>query len=65
MFKNNICGDRPEIPDGMPDFANPLPLEFFINPRYPLAPAATEDKDTEADQGGAIEDSEGGVVAKE
>ena len=25
VFKNNICGDRPEIPDGMPDSTNPLP----------------------------------------
>ena len=65
MFKNNICRDRPEIPDGMPDSANPLPLEFFINPRCSLTPTAVEAKDAEADQGGAVEDSEGGVVTKE
>ena len=34
-FKNNICGDRPGIPDYMPDSTNPLPPEFFINPRCP------------------------------
>ena len=32
-FKNEICGDRPDIPDGMPDSASPLPPEFFVNPR--------------------------------
>ena len=64
-FKNNICGDRPEIPDGMPDSANPLPLEVFFNPRCPPAPTAVEAKDAEVDQGGAVEDSEGDVVAKE
>ena len=37
VFKNNICGDRSEILDGMPDSANPLPLEFFVNPRCPLS----------------------------
>ena len=24
-FKNNICGNRPNIPYGMPDSSNPLP----------------------------------------
>ena len=65
MFKNNIYGDRPEIPDGMPDSANPLPPNVFVNPRCPPAPVAIEAKDVEVDQGRAIEDSEGGVVAKE
>ena len=64
-FKNNICEDLLKIPDGMPDFANPLPLEFFVYPRCPSAPTAVEAKDAEVDQGGAVEDSEGGVVAKE
>ena len=31
VFKHGICGDRPRIPDDMPDSANPLPLEFFAN----------------------------------
>ena len=50
-FKNNICGDRPDIPDSMLDSSNPLPPEFFDKPRCPPVLAA--------------EDSEGGVVAKE
>ena len=60
MFKNNICGDRPEILDGMLDSANPLPPEFFVNPRFPSASAAPEATEAETDQGGAVEDSEGG-----
>ena len=34
-FKHSICRDQLEIPDGMPNSANPLPLEFFVNPRCP------------------------------
>ena len=64
-FKSNICGDRPYIPDGMPDSANLPPLEFFINPRCPPTPGVVMAKDAVVDQGGAVEDSEGGVVAKE
>ena len=58
-FKNNICRDWPEIPDGMPDSACPLPLEFFVNPRCPSILAAVEAKDTYVDQGRAVEDLEG------
>ena len=32
VFKHNISGDHPEVPDSMPDFADPLPSEFFANP---------------------------------
>ena len=64
-FKNNICRDWQEIPNGMPDSACPLPLEFFVNPRCSSALAAVEAKDTYVDQGMAVEDSEGGVVPKE
>ena len=32
VFKHNICEDHPEVSDGMPEFADPLPLEFFVNP---------------------------------
>ena len=32
VFKHNISGDRPEVPKVMPDSANPLPPEFFVNP---------------------------------
>ena len=38
---------------------------FFSTQGAPLAPAAIEAKDTEVDQGGAVEDSAGGVIAKE
>ena len=34
-FKHRICGDQLEIPNGMLDFANPLPPEFFVNLRCP------------------------------
>ena len=60
MFKNNICGDRLEISNGMLDSANSLPPEFFVNPRCPPSPTAVEVKDAEVDQGGAVEDSGGG-----
>ena len=42
MFKHNICKDQPEVPDCMPDSSDPLPLEFFANPRCPSIPTATE-----------------------
>ena len=65
VFKNHICGDRPDISDGMPDFSNPLPPEFFDNPRCPLVPAADKAIDAEVSQGGAAGNSEGGVVTKD
>ena len=42
MLKHNICGDQPEVPDGMPNSSDPLPPEFFVNPRCPLARAPIE-----------------------
>ena len=36
VFKHNICGDQLEVLDGMPDSFDPLPPEFFMNPRCPL-----------------------------
>ena len=33
-FKH-ICGDQPEVPDGMPDSSNPLSPEFFCEPQVP------------------------------
>ena len=36
-FKHNISGDQPEVLDGMPDSSDPLPPEFFMNPRCPPA----------------------------
>ena len=32
VFKHNICGDHPEVPEGMPDTVDPLPPVFFVNP---------------------------------
>ena len=32
VFKHNICGDHPEVPEGMLDSADALPPEFFVNP---------------------------------
>ena len=46
-FKNNICRDRPYIPDGMPDSSNQLPPEFFDNPRCP--PILPADKAIDAE----------------
>ena len=64
-FKHGICGDQPEIPDDMPDSADLLPLEFFVNPRCPPAPIAVEVKVAKIDLGEAAKDPEEGVVAKE
>ena len=50
MFKHNICGDQLEVPDGMLDSSDPLPLEFFINPKCPPALAPIEVTATAADQ---------------
>ena len=35
IFTHNICGSKPQIPDGMPDPSVPLTPEFFANPRCP------------------------------
>ena len=58
VFKHNICGDQPEVSDGMPDSFDPLPLELFANPRCSLAPTATEVTATEVDQSKAIKKPE-------
>ena len=50
MFKHNIYGDQPKVLNGMSDSSDPLPPEFFMNPRCPSIPAATEATVTEADQ---------------
>ena len=39
-FKHNICGDEPGIPDGMPEFTDPLPPEFFCESRMPPSPSS-------------------------
>ena len=35
VFTHNICGSKPQIPDGMLDPSVPLTPEFFSNPRCP------------------------------
>ena len=35
LFTHNICGSKPQIPDGMSDPLVPLTPEFFANPRCP------------------------------
>ena len=46
-FTHNIYGSQLVVLDRMPNTFKPLPLEFFINPRWPLgavpAKAATID----------------------
>ena len=49
----------------MPDSADPLPSEFFVNSRCPPTPEPFEVEAVEADLGGAVEDLERDVVAKE
>ena len=39
-FAHNICGSKPEIPDGMPNPSVPLTAEFFANPRCPPSTSA-------------------------
>ena len=64
-FKHSICGDQLEIPDNMPDSANPLPLEFFVNPRCPPAPTVIKVKAIKVDMGKAMKDPEEDVVEEE
>ena len=42
MFKHNICGSQPKVPDDVPDSSNPLPLVFFANPRCLSVPTVIE-----------------------
>ena len=49
----------------MPDSTDPLPPEFFVNPRCPLALIVVEVKAIEIDLGEEAKDSEEGVVAEE
>ena len=65
MFKHIIRGDRPGIPDGMPDFTDPLLPEFFANLGCPLAPTAIEAKAAKVHLGEAVKDPVEGIVAEE
>ena len=58
IFKHNICGDHPEVLNGMLDSSNPLPLEFFVDPRCPLATISTEATIAVVDQREAVEEPE-------
>ena len=53
VFKHNICANQPEVPEGMPDSSNPLPPEFFANPKCLPALVPTEVTTAEVDQGEA------------
>ena len=57
VFKHNICGNHPEVLDGMPDSSNPLPPQFFVNPKCLQAPIATEATTAEVDQSKAAKES--------
>ena len=65
MFKHNICVDQPGILDGMPNPADPLTLEFFVNPRCPPALVATEAKAVKVHLGEAAKDLVEDVVVEE
>ena len=58
MFKHNTCGDQPEVPNGMPNSSDPLSPKFFVNPKCPPVPTATEAMTIEADQSEAARNVE-------
>ena len=58
VFKHNICGDQPEVSDGMSDSFDPLLLDFFVNPKCPPTLVATKVMKTKVDQGKAIKEHE-------
>ena len=58
VLKHNICGDHPEVPNGMPDSSDPLPLEFLVNTRCLSALVATEATTVEVDQSEAAKELE-------
>ena len=39
-FMHNICGSKPQIPDGMPSSSVPHTAEFFANPQCPSSASA-------------------------
>ena len=50
VFKHNICSDQPKVLNNMSDSSDPLPLEFFMNPKCRSAPTPTEATVTEVHQ---------------
>ena len=65
VFKQNICGDHPKVPDDMPDSSVLLPPKFFVNPRCPPVRAATEDKIVGAQPNEVAKDPVGNSSAKD
>ena len=57
-FKHNICGDQPEVPNGMPDSFDLIPPKFFANPRCSLALTSTEVIAIDVDQSEATKELE-------
>ena len=58
VFKYNISGDHPEVPNAMPDSSDPLPPKFFMKPWCMPAPAAIEATVAEVDQSEAAKEPE-------
>ena len=58
VFKHNICGDQPEVPDGMPHSSDLLPPEFFANLRWPPTLVTIKVTVVEVDQGEATKEPE-------
>ena len=42
VFKHNIYGDLPEVPEGILDLTDSLPLEFFVNLGCPPVQATSK-----------------------
>ena len=59
VFKHDICGDQPEVSDGMPDFVDQLSPEFFASPKCPPVPASSKATTTEVRLDEAPNDLEG------
>ena len=65
VFKHNICGNHLEVSDGMSNSSDPLPPEFFINPRCPPAPTVIEAITAEVDKSEAVKELERGASAED
>ena len=65
VFKHNICGDNPEVPDGMPDSSDPISPEFFVNPKCSPPLAAIEATTVEVFQRKAAKGPERSAYAED
>ena len=61
-FKQNICGDQPEVPNDMPDSSNLLPPEFFVSPKCPPVPTATKNTTVKAHPSEAAKELEENAI---